>query len=255
MRHAGRWHALAGVIALGWLGTALPGAAPADAAPNVVILEAILTGAQEVPPVTTTASGLATVLFDATTRKVHFVIAHDVANPVAAHFHGNGFPGTNAAILIPIGGSLASPIVGEATLTESQAADLLAGRWYLNIHSVTNQAGEVRGQLASFADQPISVFPRSGILTQRAGFDLVLVVSAPGRTMTGATVTLNGGDVSAAFLACARPGTIPGGQTLRCSVPAGVLAPGRNFVSFVIALSDETSVGNSVTWDVEAGSE
>lgn len=242
------------VVLLAMAATALV-AAPAHAALDVVILEAILTGAQEVPTVPTVAEGVATVVFDAATRKINFIVAHNVTNPVAAHFHGNGFPGVDAAILIPITGSLASPIVGEATLTDQQAADLLAGRWYFNIHSAAYTGGEVRGQLATFSDEPLSVFPRSGILTQRTGFDVIVVVSAPGRTITGATVKLNSGDVSAAFLACVRPGTIAGGQTLRCSVPAGVLAPGRNFVSFVITLSDGSSVGNSVTWDVAAGAE
>lgn len=229
-------------------------AAPAHAALDVVVLEAILTGTQEVPSVPTVAEGVATVVFDAATRKINFIVAHNVTNPVAAHFHGNGFPGVSAGIIIGITGSLASPIVGEATLTDQQAADLLAGRWYFNIHSAAYSGGEIRGQLASLSDQPVSIFPRSGILTQRTGFDVIVVVSGSSAPIA-ATVKLNGGDVSAAFGACVRLGTIAGGQTLRCSVPAGVLAPGRNFVSFVINLSDGSSVGNSVTWDVDAGAE
>ena len=43
--------------------------------------------------------------------------------------------------------SAASPIKGEATLTDAQAADLLAGRWYVNVHTRAHPGGEIRGQV------------------------------------------------------------------------------------------------------------
>jgi hypothetical protein len=39
-----------------------------------------------------------------------------------------------------------SPLQGSATLTDAQAADLQAGRWYVNIHTAANPGGEVRGR-------------------------------------------------------------------------------------------------------------
>ena len=41
----------------------------------------------------------------------------------------------------------ASPIKGEATLTDAQIADLTGGKWYLNIHTAANRGGEIRGQV------------------------------------------------------------------------------------------------------------
>jgi hypothetical protein len=33
-------------------------------------------------------------------------------------------------------------------LTASQAADLSAGKWYVNLHTAANPGGEVRGQVS-----------------------------------------------------------------------------------------------------------
>ena len=38
-------------------------------------------------------------------------------------------------------------MIGAATITDAQAADLDAGKWYFNIHTAAHPPGEVRGQL------------------------------------------------------------------------------------------------------------
>jgi hypothetical protein len=65
----------------------------------------------------------------------------------AAHFHGPATPGVNAGVTVPMKAPLTSPITGEATLTPEQAADLMAGKWYFNVHTAANPGGEIRGQL------------------------------------------------------------------------------------------------------------
>ncbi len=40
-----------------------------------------------------------------------------------------------------------SPFEGETTLTGAQASDLMAGKWYFNIHTPANKGGEIRGQV------------------------------------------------------------------------------------------------------------
>ena len=47
----------------------------------------------------------------------------------------------------PATGGLVSPLKGEATLTDAQAADLAAGKWYFNVHTAANKGGEIRGQV------------------------------------------------------------------------------------------------------------
>jgi len=73
-------------------------------------------------------------------------------NITVAHFHGPGAPGTNAGVQVDIGGisGLTSPSIGSTTIDASQGADLLAGLWYINIHSdrdSVTQGGEIRGQV------------------------------------------------------------------------------------------------------------
>jgi hypothetical protein len=63
-----------------------------------------------------------------------------------SHFHGPAAPGANAAVLVPVEAK-ASPFSGSATLTDAQAADLMAGKIYFNVHTEKNKGGEIRGQL------------------------------------------------------------------------------------------------------------
>ena len=67
----------------------------------------------------------------------------------AAHFHGPAEPGKNAGVVVPVfqGPTAKSPFEGSTALTDAQAADLMAGRWYFNIHTDANKGGEIRGQV------------------------------------------------------------------------------------------------------------
>ena len=118
-------------------------------ATNTVALTALLTGAAEVPPATTSGTGMAEATLDKETRvlawKVTFTGLTGAAT--AAHIHGPAAVGSNAGVVIPFTGT-ASPLEGQATLTEAQVADLLAGKWYVNVHTAANKGGEIRGQLA-----------------------------------------------------------------------------------------------------------
>ena len=67
---------------------------------------------------------------------------------VAAHIHGPADPGANAPPVVPFANA-ASPITGTATLTDAQAADLKAGKYYVNVHTAANKGGEIRGQITA----------------------------------------------------------------------------------------------------------
>jgi hypothetical protein len=47
---------------------------------------------------------------------------------------------------------------GTATITDAQETDLLAGLWYVNIHTTTSGGGEIRGQVyATLVPEPASL--------------------------------------------------------------------------------------------------
>jgi len=115
---------------------------------ETVAFSAMLNGATEVPAKTTEGKGTATGSLDTTSKALTYNVEYArLSGPAtAAHFHGPAEPGANAGVVMPFP-TPASPIKGTATLTDAQMADLMAGRWYANIHTAANPAGEIRGQL------------------------------------------------------------------------------------------------------------
>jgi hypothetical protein len=113
-----------------------------------VNFKATLGGGEEVPPVQTSGKGELTATFDQGSKRLTWKGNYSgLSGPAtAAHFHA-AEKGKNGGVAVPISPS-ASPMEGSATLTDQQAADLLAGRWYVNIHTEANKAGEIRGQMA-----------------------------------------------------------------------------------------------------------
>ncbi|HYP82423.1 CHRD domain-containing protein [Variovorax sp.] len=115
---------------------------------NTATFSGTLNGASEVPPNMTSGSGTAQATLNKDTNLLKYKITYTgLTGPAtAAHFHGPAPAGANAGVVIPFA-KPASPIEGEVTLTPAQAADLLAGNWYANVHTAAYGAGEIRGQM------------------------------------------------------------------------------------------------------------
>jgi CHRD domain len=117
--------------------------------PYTSVMVGKLSGVNEVPPVATRGTGVVDTTYDRQTSILRWTVTYSgLTGPVtSAHFHGPAQQGASGGITVPLVGSLLSPISGAATLNTVQAADLIAGRWYLNLHTAANPGGEIRGQI------------------------------------------------------------------------------------------------------------
>jgi len=113
-----------------------------------VMLAGMLDGRQSVPPTRSAGAGTMTAKLYPSTRALTYTVEYaGLSGPAsAAHFHGPAAPGANAGVAAPFANP-ASPINGTVTLTDAQVDDVMAGKWYANVHTAANPNGEIRGQL------------------------------------------------------------------------------------------------------------
>jgi hypothetical protein len=135
----------AGLAALAVAGCTGDGMMASDSKTNMT---ATLSGANSVPPKTVPGTGKAMVMLDKGTKMVSWEVTYSgLTGPAtASHFHGPAEATGNAGVALPIAVG-PSPMKGSATLTDAQMADLVAGKWYVNIHTAANPPGEIRGQV------------------------------------------------------------------------------------------------------------
>jgi hypothetical protein len=112
--------------------------------------KAALSGKEEVPPTKSNAAGAIDATYDSASKKLTWKGNYTglSAAPTAAHFHGPAEKGKNAGVAVPAPVP-ASPFEGSAVLIDTQAADLMAGKMYFNVHTTANPDGEIRGQLTT----------------------------------------------------------------------------------------------------------
>ena len=111
--------------------------------------KATLNAKSENPPNASAATGTADINYDPATKKLSWKLTYSgLTGPAtAAHFHGPAEAGKNAGVAVAIPNAGKSPVEGSATLTDAQAADLVAGKYYVNVHTQANPGGEIRGQV------------------------------------------------------------------------------------------------------------
>ena len=153
------------------------------------ILTATIDGGQEVPPNESSATGSAHIEFGANAQVIEWVIDFQgLSGPLAAaHFH-EGPAGENGPVLIDILATsivnlteegTAGRLVGRAVLTDEQVDSLLAGNFYVNLHTGEFPGGEIRGQVVGEGPPPVPE-PATAMLVGAAG---LLLAARRGRPL------------------------------------------------------------------------
>ena len=114
---------------------------------SATTINVTLTGDKEVPPVTTSASGIGKIEV-AGDKSIRGSITTTGIDSTAAHVH-EAPAGKNGPVIITLKKTSDNvwEIPSGASLTDAQYANYKAGDLYLNVHSVANRDGEIRGQL------------------------------------------------------------------------------------------------------------
>lgn len=111
---------------------------------------AALSGANEVPAVTTTASGTGVLAFDPATSRITGFVQTSGITGTQAHIH-EAAAGVNGGAIVPLtetpAGSGHWVVPAGSTLTAAQAVSFNSNGLYFNVHSAANPDGEIRGQI------------------------------------------------------------------------------------------------------------
>lgn len=116
---------------------------------HLLTFSAQLRGTHEVPPATTLGQGQLDAVLDRNSRQLRWKLQYaNLTGPVVGgHFHGPAESGTTAPVVLPLATAASSPAQGYAQLSAAQVDELVAGRWYVNLHTRAFPNGEIRGQL------------------------------------------------------------------------------------------------------------
>ncbi|WP_276134585.1 CHRD domain-containing protein [Polluticoccus soli] len=136
-----------------------------------------LQGIQETPPVATSGTGLGSFILSKSMQKLSFhVVVNGLSSAITgAHLHrqASGYPGPIVEDLTPfINGNVISGNVDPTLYLSSLLADSI----YINVHTVSNPGGEIRGQLLIrpylYYDAPMDTMQEANVVTGNATLGL-----------------------------------------------------------------------------------
>ena len=111
---------------------------------------ATLNGSNEVPPTQSRGNGYFEARYRPSTKVLEYRLnLVGLSGPITmGYLHGPATPGDNAEKVSPINIPIYDNTIWDGvTLTEEQAAEVLAGRWYVNVMTIEYPDGEIRGQI------------------------------------------------------------------------------------------------------------
>ena len=201
--------------------------------------EADLAGSNEVPPVETDAEGSATALLNGTTVVItgsFSDLESDYNTNIGSHLH-RGASDENGPVFQPLNPDLGEDLrsgtfraeANTYTLRQTLADSLRMGLVYVNVHTVDNPGGEIRGQLlaAGGADGGLVIneFDSDTPGTDAAEFVELYNGDADDADLDGTVLVLFNGDDDAngSYRTIALSGTVPaGGYFVVCGMGSAV---------------------------------
>ncbi len=115
---------------------------------NIEVYGVSIDGSQEVPAVTTMASGYGAITLNTDTGLIVGTLTVEGLTPTMAHIH-EGAVGVNGGVVV----ALDNPETGVWTVPTNTVLDSMmiqtmqSGGYYTNFHTVANPSGEIRGQI------------------------------------------------------------------------------------------------------------
>ena len=170
-----------------------PGDTPVAHA-RVVTIDVTAVGAQENPPISGEGYAIGRFTFDDSARVLTYAVTVNGLSSglvTAAHIH-RGATGVNGPIVYPLSTVGFSQVAGSINLTPDDIADLLAGRFYLNVHSTANPGGFARGQIIIPGATPPAITPPAtgdaGLATSTTGGSMLALAGLVLATGAGSLV-------------------------------------------------------------------
>ena len=181
-----------------------------------------LDGDQEVPSVTTTATGSGWVLVSADGSTITYYVEYSGLSGAAAAAHIHlGEAGVNGGVMLPLAVS-ASPMLGTLTSADltptgsvtdfaGAVAAIEAGSTYVNVHTAANPGGEIRGQVGGLPAPAPTVSPTVPptstvpVTAEPAGFGSWLILLAAGAALAVLMLPRRRGEVRERATGGARP--------------------------------------------------
>lgn len=152
-----RWNVLFAVLCAAGVAVAVAGGAAARTAATEVQLRGLLNAANEVPAPTGDVAAARGTFTAATTKTAtgatlqwRLAFSNLTGDAAAAHIH-TGRRGQAGPVVVALCGPCTSGATGLADVDAALLRTIQSGGAYVNVHTGTNRAGEVRGQLASIA--------------------------------------------------------------------------------------------------------
>ncbi len=220
------------------LAAALALAGPQVALAAITVFNVVVEGGQEVPPTQAPGTGSGTATVDTTANTITLNIAFSGISPggvTAAHLHGSAARGVNAPVKFAVGTT--SPITNVLNYSEADEADILAGLWYLNIHSSMFPGGEIRGQLDNIGFSP------KLLVAVPSGTGTGTITSDPAGIACGATCSANfAHGTNVTVTATPAPGSAFAGWSAACSGPDPSCIVAMTAVRGVVAIFDALPV-------------